>query len=105
MDVNIDHPRINLNIQYGKGKAPFGDLGLIGMLDGFADHQIADTAPVDQNGLPAPIALQQRRFPDKAFYRHIRKNTVKPNGQQFPGDLFPVKGGNGIFQIPQSGGN
>ena len=103
MHIHVDGSRVNLDIQHGKGKPPLGYLGLIGMLDGLADHQIADAATVYQNGLPAPGAFQQRGLADKSLYQNAGKHTIQFYRQQILRNFFPVQRGNCVFQIPQSG--
>ena len=102
MDVDVDEMGIDADVQHGEGESGFGDLGLVGMVDGLTHHPVVDAAAVHKKGLPLPGPLQQGGPADIPFNGNPVLGIV--HRQQFPGHFFPVKRTDGVQDIPAARG-
>ena len=105
MHIYVYGRRIHPDVQHRKGKAPLGNLGLVGMFDGLADHHIVDAAAVHQNRLPSPGAFQQGRLSDEPCYGNIREHALQFHRQQVVGNFLPIQSRDGILQVSQPRGH
>ena len=96
MNVDINRALWHLNLEHSQRKPTLGNQRLIGVVDGLGNGAVLDDAAVDDIGLPAAAALEQRRFRDIAA--DFNFFAVKAQCQQRIRDICTI---DGLYRVKQ----